>query len=915
MLQTNPSRLKQLLDESQQLTTHITPSDLPTIQRGLDQIEAESRRLVSRTILETQGLDTKGHFLLASGGVDPERLSQAVHSFDLAAAFEPVQTVPETDVESYLQYQREQLIINAIESGYRETCQDFEAAHERAYQADWSRTKTNLLDELCQRPGGAPPGARAQPLPSAHRRLGRRATHSGAGTGSSNLQLTPRMRQYARAIQALNDQRLRGADCAVVALFEGVARSLTGEDHSEQMVTGWGLLATILDERVAVGGEDGSQTLTEAEFSAPYLQSDYYAVPNVQVRNHFIRGARRYLEEQFVQYLDRTLAQHPREASLGGLPTIHRKVQAFLKLKLARADAAALYLERDGSQAVWAHMYYLFRAGYVDQALQYAMKHETFLVQSERNFLTYLKAYVDDEDRRLPRALQDRLQADFNRYNRNPHDGLDPFKFALLKIVGRCELTRKSVPEVVQATEDYVWLQLVLIREPLGPEETNDDRYTLRDLQKLLVNFGPAHFNPHGNNPALYFQVLLLSAQFEQAVNYLLQLETYRVEAVHFAVALAYYGLLRLTPLDLPVGNLEYLTVVDGDVDRDVPCLNFNRVIEDYTTQFADADGPAALHYVFLFCLHSLTRAADEPRAKYQATLAHDAVLDVLAGAREYGPLLGEIQRDGARHPGFLERYLPLLDSDPQSSLLTRLTKETAELCRQDGRLGDAILLYNMAEEYDTVVAILNVQLGEILSNPLERQRLPEANGAESLTFAARDGALGLSTAALTAGTLAPGEVKRMTEGILDHYLSQAHIQAAIQPRHKETCVLLLSLLDFMAAYEAGRLDQALHIMERLHLIPLEADVVTITRQAEQLRDLDEAIARNFPDLLLATMDVLCQLYTQTKQSQFLDASKQSQLALLRKKGRSLMVLAGMIQFRMPPDTYARLNRLDVFMH
>lgn len=55
----------------------------------------------------------------------------------------------------------------------------------------------------------------------------------------------------------------------------------------------------------------------------------------------------------------------------------------------------------------------------------------------------------------------------------------------------------------------------------------------------------PAHFNPKGSNPLLYFQVLLLSQQFEKAVHYLLVNEDFRIEGVHFAIALYHYGLLH----------------------------------------------------------------------------------------------------------------------------------------------------------------------------------------------------------------------------------------------------------------------------------------------------------------------------------------------------------------------------------
>lgn len=45
-----------LLSESQALTAHLAPNDLPSIRLGLEQIEAQSRRLVARQ--PTTAVDT-----------------------------------------------------------------------------------------------------------------------------------------------------------------------------------------------------------------------------------------------------------------------------------------------------------------------------------------------------------------------------------------------------------------------------------------------------------------------------------------------------------------------------------------------------------------------------------------------------------------------------------------------------------------------------------------------------------------------------------------------------------------------------------------------------------------------------------------------------------------------------------------
>jgi len=61
------------------------------------------------------------------------------------------------------------------------------------------------------------------------------------------------------------------------------------------------------------------------------------------------------------------------------------------------------------------------------------------------------------------------------------------------------------------------------------------------------LKYGPKHFNPKNTNPIKYTQVLLLSGQFEQAVQYLFLFPSHEADAVHIAIALMYEGLLRVS--------------------------------------------------------------------------------------------------------------------------------------------------------------------------------------------------------------------------------------------------------------------------------------------------------------------------------------------------------------------------------
>jgi nuclear pore complex protein Nup93 len=40
------------------------------------------------------------------------------------------------------------------------------------------------------------------------------------------------------------------------------------------------------------------------------------------------------------------------------------------------------------------------------------------------------------------------------------NQNVDPYKLILTKILGRCGLIKKTYPEVIKASEDYLWLQV-----------------------------------------------------------------------------------------------------------------------------------------------------------------------------------------------------------------------------------------------------------------------------------------------------------------------------------------------------------------------------------------------------------------------------------------------------------------------
>lgn len=170
----------------------------------------------------------------------------------------------------------------------------------------------------------------------------------------------------------------------------------------------------------------------------------------------------------------------------------------------------------------------------------------------EQFFVGFLKSWLEN-DRRLSRVQQDRLMTEYNlriRHSTSPNGQPgDPYKAALYRLLGRIDV-RKNVG-VARTTEDWLWFQLAFLREDSAEETVETEggggeRYTLRDMGRLVTKFGERHFDPRGERPVFWFQVLVFAGEFEKAVAFLYSKQQHQVDALQFAIALAYYGLLRV---------------------------------------------------------------------------------------------------------------------------------------------------------------------------------------------------------------------------------------------------------------------------------------------------------------------------------------------------------------------------------
>ena len=186
------------------------------------------------------------------------------------------------------------------------------------------------------------------------------------------------------------------------------------------------------------------------------------------------------------------------------------------------------------------------------------------------------------------------------------------------------------------------------------------------------------------------------------------------------------------------------------------------------------------------------------------------------------------------------------------------------------GLLEDAVKLYDLASKHAKVVALLNTLLAQVIALPATPESRRDRIQRHAVTIAKRYKVSGVVAAREATSTL----------------------------------FLLLDLATFFDLYHGGKLAECLDTLARVKLVPVAGGQVDMA--VTTFRQLSDEVRRNIPDILLAAMTAL---HTQHR------AGPGPAAAAIREKARSLITYAGMIPYRLPGDTNARLVQMEVQMN
>jgi nuclear pore complex protein Nup93 len=794
----------------------------------MEQIEELSSQLAAKVAVANQNVE-KAALFLASRGYDATVVGNELRKVsDIIPGPASPTIALDIDADGFLQSELDSIVLGTLERVDRLAVERAESIIEERQENSWESIKRAVNEKRvlpCQ--------------------------------GVVGTAVGPKVAAYAKVINIFNDARLKGSSINLSRAFEDELRALDGIDpRSEILLDCWRVLQSVL----GTNGSESDNVFEIKDLSSSYL-ADPRSVEGKVWKNQLIKGSLAFLEDVYVRFVDRTLTQYPRDALLGGRPSAMERVRAFCEIKLKRMSPAELAnVEIVNGSAIWLLLYTLVRCGLLKDALFMAQSLEHVMQRSDEQFFAFFKAFVTCDGHQLSSQLLGQLRLEYGE-RVAAHPPQDPYKMALLKVMGRCDLARKSVSGVIMTSEDYLWLQFWLIQD--GESGEDGGAYTLSDLQRIVTDFGPRHFDPKGGNPWHYFEVLSLVGLFERGIEYLHAQGQYP-DALHFALALSQAGTIRYSSSESAL-----FTKQNG-----FTAINFASLVTTYAAALGQSDLLEAVNYLLLLTIAE--------RTDYDS-ICQKAICELVLQSGEYGTLLGDVRADGSVSPGTLAQYAPLMKLPDTSSFMEKITAQAAGKCALEGRFREALQLYNLSGQYEKVVELLCTRLGRLFAAPYV--------------------------------ALECDEWRRTADSVLNYYSAQSHISTILSSAARNTCHMLIQLLSVRKAFEDMQWSYALDLLLNIRLIPLEGDVAEVSTAADRVKDMSDTVALILPDLLLITMTVVVRRAMELRSFIGVDAGRVQQFELLRRMGRNLMTFVGMLGLRIPQETCAQLTKMEISLN
>lgn len=843
--------------KQQPLTAH---PPIPPLARTLPQISRESLPPISQAPSSTNAVR-----LLSEYGFETDRIERTLQDVALLDAFEPYTQPQDTDIKSFLNMQREMLVLQTVNQVVSDISERSIKRARDVADENWERIKADhvALNSAAYRPtrparmsdaSSRTSFAGAFASPFRHPRPGRRSSLPADAMGTAPI--------YESVVRRAVHSRANATSSIPIAteLDDLLISNLA--PRGDPMAAG----KTVQHLH---GVYNGLRFMT-GEVDGDVSEGCWGGMRDGEGRRRVLKGGLRFLCVQFREdKMRREIELRPVEARRGGVPGLRADVRAYCNLVFERGVPDVLASSLCDGMPVWAQVYYCLRAGYPGVALEVVADAlgQGVSNASLRLFKECLEA-VSGGCEILPTTLLERLVQDYGLVAKR---GDDPYMRVCYVIVARLDpaagdkmaLLDTDYGLLFYSIEDYLWLRLSVARMPGDerlPESLRTYELGMKSVRDEVCSFGASHFDPRGETPTFYAFVLMLTGQFAQAISYLDKTARALAEATHVAFILYYYGIVR-----------ESMGEMVGSEDED-ECymIEYADLLWRYVSRFSRTDPTAAA--VYLFTLREAPVRNELLKKLVLQTKQFDLLLGTKGGA--YGRGAG-----AERQVGVLEELWPLSgrDASPGESLL-EVVESAAETAERTGDRESALMLYDVAGSRGKVVAIHVDRLSAVLTSRDSPTR--EKAFAEALRY-------------------------RQT---LDARAAVGNMPDALLGGLLPSFDLLLSMGEFFDLVWEKKLDEGRELLERLSFLP-SSDSELVSK-VQELRVgggvWADAVCDRVPDILLGAMEMLCALHERSRREGVTSTS-------LKRFGKTLVNFSGMMHIS-SADISARLVRLGVMM-
>ncbi|XP_049773822.1 nuclear pore complex protein Nup93-like isoform X1 [Schistocerca cancellata] len=827
------SDFNDLLHAAEQLAAQVDGTgELPKVDRSLRQVLDASTELWSR-VAQNGAQDIQAHLLLGSKGVNLPKITQKLETLSSKTTAEPIEIDEEPDIHTYLKNTLENAILTTIEESNKACAYNTEKMMWEDIEKRWREEKQKLFSSLlCASDEYLDFSVRAEMSD----------VNESLLTGSKSL-LDHLEMAYAKVVSEYNKNVVQDV-VQLPLLSRFLEMPEIQSDKTAKEI--WEMVSHMT--HIIPQVTDGP---LHSRSSATFQQT-------------LITQAKRHLEERYRLFLTSMVEANLAQARRGAIPGTYPLVTSFLRVHM-NINIYAEEVEIVDGFPVWAVVYNCIRCGDLAAALHCVKKSPAL-----EEFCSILEEVIRTPEGRRSSRVDSYFR--FN-YQRQIKKSPDFYKKAVFGILGACDISEEH-SEVIKTADDYLWMKLSQICN-----SADGTKFSYPELQSLILEEqGESHYNA-SEQPMLYFSMLFLTGQFEAAIEFLTRTDKLKVHAVHIALVLNEQSILAAPPsIQTP------LLSVEPDDDPPARRLNLARLIMLYVRKFEATNPLEALQYYYF--LRNMKNADGK-------NLFMLCVSDLVMEARNFDEVLGYLESDGCRKPGYIDSFHGVqFQQNIGTDCLKMDVKDVIEMvaaeAERKGLFEEAIKLYDLAANQEKVLSLMSSLLSQVV------HKVKKPNSLRS-------------------------RLQEYAYSITNRYAGQPFSCASDTI---STFIVLRDLLTFFDQYHAQEHQQALETISRSKLIPLSIEEVE--ERVTAFKRLGDEISRTIPNVLLATMNILHSLYIKAKGGDGIsspgvkrleDSVRDKQLSYLREKARAITSFAGSVPYHMPGDTNSRLVQTEILMH